>query len=179
MAKQEGEKKENPQIPILLRTTTITLRTRQFPQPHLPTPNHLPMPLQNLHRLFLRPRDLFLLPATRPSTVPVLHQQMRGADFLVGVVFRKVGFESWGDGAFGGLPARFAGSGVEEVREPFGLRVADFPVRWEAGFCVWSGAGRGGRGAGFGLEEGRELDADETHSRETYHRETRDEVLWG
>lgn len=80
------------------------------------------------------------------------------------VVLGHVGFELFGVGAGGGLPAGFFGRGVEVVGEVFGVGVADFPGGGEAGVGLggegsarWERVGRGGcrEGGGAGWWGGR------------------------
>ena len=74
------DKCRGSQISSLLCTVAVTFRRRQFPQPHLSVPDSLLMPLQNVPRLLFTPGDILILPTAWPPAVPVLHQQMRGAD---------------------------------------------------------------------------------------------------
>lgn len=71
--KSKKKKKRNLQIPLLPRTTTITLPDSQLPQP-LPPPNPLLKPHQHPHRLLFTPRNPLLLPTTRPSAPRMLDQ---------------------------------------------------------------------------------------------------------
>lgn len=59
-----------------------------------------------------------------------------------------VGFEGFGVGARGGLPAGFFAAGVEVVGEVFGVGVADFPRGGEAGGGLAGRAVRMGWGCG-------------------------------
>ena len=151
LASREGE---NSQIPLLPRTRAIALAGGDIPQCLTSIFDPLLVPLQYIYRLILSPRDLLLLPAARPPAVPMLDEEMRGADLAfrlgfaivwridgegLGVVCGHVGLDEGWVCAGGGLPAGFLGGGVEVVGEILGVGVADFPAGREAGFGRYGG----------------------------------------